>query len=450
MTDATGEPLANREFDLPRDGRLCTGPIIHAYAGKRVLTRGVLAGRGVVAKFYLGRWRGWREWRRGLRGARALVLAGVDSPAIRFAGYLSAAGAWLTVLDHVELDEDWPPNAAHTDHRVHRRLLETLAIHHRRGIVQNDLNWTNFLPSAGRLYSIDGDRVRQYRPPLDRRRSLRNIARFYAYKSGFDEDAIAHGYHVYCAARDWSPDPGELAGLLQRIFRRRRTVARNIARRSLRGWKHYQLRRAGRSTSIIDRRRLSARGRERLATMPPPAEGAMEPRIVEFEGMRIRAHAVGGRALPWRRGPVADAWYTLVVLRRLRIATETPVGMTEQRDRGAVTRGWIFTLAMDAQPLHAVRDQRECQPATLDRLAGLLRRMRHGGLRLVTPGLDGFALTGEGDVLVDPMVVRRARRHDSRWRRDLRRLRAAAIEELGAEPGDADRLLDTERAPAGG
>lgn len=333
--------------EIPGLGALALEQCIHEYPGKRRIFRARLPdGQWVVAKFYLGRIAQWGEWRRGTRGARLLEAAGVPAPAVHHAGYCPQYRAWLLVLELVEADEAWPPPAGDPGAEAHSRLLSTLATHHRAGIIQNDLNWLNFIPRGGYLVAIDGDRVHRQRGPLGRAAALQHLLRLYASKTRLPEARIREGYRQYHQERGWQPTEAGLARFLQDLRLARIRHARRVARRAAHGWKHYPRFRTDDLGVIHDRRVLSREQAERFARHLH-ATGELPDDLCPTPGYQYLAQRVEA---PWdtlpallrpalARQAARRAWRHALTLRRLGLAVPRPVAIVAT-DLGLIWLVW--------------------------------------------------------------------------------------------------------------
>lgn len=411
----SAEAFHHARFTLADGTILTTTETIQVYPGKRVLVHGRLDGRHVVAKFYIGRIRGWWEWHRGLRGARALMTAGVPTASIAHTGFVAAANAWLAVIDFIQADRPWPPSRSpgHTGddedpselewHRAHRIMLATLAQHHEHGLVQNDLNWTNFIPRGQQLYSIDGDRVRRHAAPLAVDPSLRNLCRFYAYKSDFPLAEVCWGYQTYCAHRGW--ESFDWPRFRAMVVAARRRIADRFVERSLRGWKYFRRERAGGCIIIRDRRRLSASGLKPMLHVckhaAPSTDGTI--RTVGEHAFRIRALQHPGQA--------RHAWRRALLLRRLRIPAELPAALIEHRGLPWRRRGCLVTRARLMTPLPGALPGLDPETAAqaLDQLGRIVGLLSQVDLALDEPDPERFGFDRGTIVLRSPeCVVRKA------------------------------------------
>lgn|GEM_PF-5561950 len=383
---------------------------IQRYPGKRIICHGCVDGQPVVAKFYLGRLRGWWEWLRGLRGTRALVAADVPTARLVFAGFRAQAGAWLTVVEYIAADESWPPPGPDEDPRGHERahglLIRTLADLHAAGLVQNDLNWTNFIPRTGILHAIDGDRVRAHPAPLGREPSLGNLRRLYAYKADFGHDAIRRGYQHYCEARGWNTAEREFSTLLCAIHRERRRVGDQFVRRSLTGWKHFPSGYSGPWRVIRDQRRISTPAVDQLiAALEATASCADAPQRVEGVDTPLRIQAI----TPTRDGVSARrAWSRALLFRRLRIPAERPAALIEPRGWFRRAGGYLVTCRCETVPLgDALSACNWMQQQTkLHRLGEVLALLWLADLEFTHMDASMFAVVGSALIVRHPEQTR--------------------------------------------
>lgn len=428
-------PLVGRTVLIGRNRRvLQLDTLVHEYPGKRLIFRRHLDdGTPVAAKFYLGFLRQTWEWLRGLRGARRLQASGVPAPRLHYAGYCRDATAWLTVLEWIDADEPWPPSTRPLARADHSRLIDAIVVHHEYGVVQNDMNWRNFVPRSGRLYTVDTDRLRRHRAPLGRRASLAHLVHVYASKSRIPEDDLRWAYRSYCEARGWQPDVSEESQLLKRTRRARVAQAFKIARRAARGWKHYGRSSAGKCDLLFDRRNLSRDMVLNIAKelsesrRPGPVSVAAVPPGYSVRAIREMGNTPLGPALSWLRPARAmtQAWMTILTLRRLGFSVPQGAALVHHRERGLT---WLVSESIDnARPLHTLgetdADDRDRAVAALRELLENMQRYRigHRDWSLGALGWDGerIWLLDLGNIRFVPWYLPGFER---RWRREIEQL----------------------------
>lgn len=414
--------LSGKRLHLGPAGILELGRVIHEYPGKRRILRATLEGREVIVKCYLGRWRYAHEWWRGVRGARALAAAGIPTATLYYAGYSGALRSWIAVYEWIETDEPWPPAQPH-DPAQHRRLVSTVAAHHEQGIVQNDLNWRNFLPSGGALNAVDTDRVTRRRAPLGRRASLRHLARMYASKTKAAEGLVREGFRHYVDTRRWEAGEAEELMFLETVRRGRRRQALKVARRAARGWKYYVSWRLDTRTVQYDRRTLRPEELERVMRRLPDDTSAYSGSVLELGNNTVRVHVLpGGRAA--RRH-----WVRLLALARLGLPIEHPAALIRPHGRERVGKAWVVQCFGGARPLidcvaHLDTEERRLAKGSLDTLLNKLRHYRirpgpHAAGALGWNGIEVQVLSGTG-LCFEP---RHWLGHGRRWQRDVDRLK---------------------------
>ena len=411
------EALAHRRFDLRGHGTLHTGHLIHHYPGKRALYRGSLNGQPVVAKFYLRPLRTAWEWWRGARGARILQRAGIPSPAVRYAGLERSTRTWLTVVDWIEADSAWPPYRNPLPPHVHELLLRTLVTHHEAGVVQNDLNWANFIPRDDVLYSIDGDRVRQHSAPLSYRRTRHNLRRLYGSKTHFSAGDVRRGWQEYWRLRGQPASAAGTRTFVSAVQVHRRHVGEQVSRRKLGGWKHFVRERDSRTLLVAHGRQMDPEQRLRLRrfTAAPERHSGQNSSLgwqTEADTLcrgpgRVQHHA--GSALErLRNGRSPQAvWYRAAVAARLRLPVEPPIGFFQAAAGPFARSGRVVFQARARQSLAEALDTGSIAGDTVmwqcrDLLESLATaRMPHPCLEL-----NGLGWDGEKVILLDVRGLR--------------------------------------------
>lgn len=466
--------------------------VLHHYPGKRVVAAATLSGEPVVAKFF-GGWRQYGEYRRSVRGSRILERSGVPTARLHAArrapeelrAEVAAAApeaqlpepVWVAVFERLEGEAPWPPSTEPLDERAHLWLLRTLAHHHAAGLVQNDLNWTNFIPQGEALVAVDTDRVRRSLParllgrPIGRGAALRHLVRMYASKSRIPENAVREGLHAYLAERGWEADDGEEARFLDRVRRARSHHAHAVAARGTRGWKHYPRHRHAQGWIHYDRRHVreadarAAANRLHAEGLPHDRNGLRESgrlwRVHRFPAARP-VLLPSGWAQRWAAARAARqaraCWRTLLVVRRLGFAVERPLVLATDPLRDA----WLLQEAGNAAPLsQALRSNDRTE---LARCLGMLRHTL-GWMRALGVGhrrwhADALGWDGERIQLLDPVGLRverpargptrfPSRAAERRWLTERRTLAEALAPMLEATPDEAEALL-TASAGRGG
>ncbi len=423
--------LAHGEFDLGRAGRLITREVFHRYPGKRALLHGELGERAVVAKFYLGHWQQFLHWFHSVRGSRALSVRGIATPELLYAGFQPSVPAWLSVQEYIPPDEPWPPRSGDPAfEHAHRRLLETLAHHHEAGVIQRDLNWLNFIPRGGQLYTLDTDEIRVQRRPLSRHRAIGHLVRMYSSKTHLPETVVLSGYHQYGKVRHWSLDDADIRDFLLRVREGRLHHARRVATLAGRGWKHYPREHRGGGLLIRDRRRLNPEHcrelEERLATA-----GTSGARAFTLGGGRaVCSLPLGTAPRRWRRHltrRAIGAWRTLVTTQRLGLTRERHLGVIVLPTHDAWT-AFLLRSPTEGIPLTTVLDQGDAveRRSLLSALGWFLAALNHSRCIIERRPLEALTWDGRHISLSDPRAARcippRRPRFSAQWEPFRRRI----------------------------
>ncbi len=229
LTDISTWPTS-LQFDNKNDGVLVCEKSLRYLPGKRLVCCGNWQEKPVVAKLFLDRRSAKRHWDREKSGAELLAKRGIVTPSLLFSGHLNdgtplllfeqlpGAETALDIWQQVETDQQ--------RHLILHQLLAVIASHHCAGLWQADLHLDNFLRSDGVWYTIDADSIRsqQTGTPLDLKRSVDNLALFFAQLFPQHDHLIAAALNEYGRIRqiDRSELYNSLKGPLDRTRKRRR------------------------------------------------------------------------------------------------------------------------------------------------------------------------------------------------------------------------------------
>lgn len=431
-------PSPGQRLTLANGRTLEVGELVHQYAGKRRIFRATLEDIGpVVAKFYFGRIRQWPEWRRGVRGAQALEASGVPAPRLHYAGYERGLSAWLCVLDWVEADEPWPPQTEVLPSELHRRLLQTLAEHHQAGLRQHDLNWLNFIPWEGKLFAIDGDRVRQQSHPLKQRQARHHLVRLYASKTRLPEEQVEEGYNQYCALRGWPCSPEDRRAFLHKVRTARLRQACRVAARAAHGWKHYPRTRHEGIRIIRDRRHLSADQAAGLA-QALHKHGTTEDcqdagTIIGARRIDLPTGPIPALLRPWiTRQAALRTWRHALVLMRLGMPVPRPLAISWSGDGHA----WLIQRWPEGlQPLHAVAGEMDAatRSIVIEQADIALQKLVRAGLHLPLESLEVLGWDGSRVCLLGAQGLRFGRPDATSLQRAAEQERAKVSDRLSAD-----------------
>jgi tRNA A-37 threonylcarbamoyl transferase component Bud32 len=442
--------------DGPAAERLVCYRRLRLLPGKRLVCAGEWRGRKVVVKFYFAPRKARRHWRRELAGLEALAAAGLATPA-RLMAWPEREGVAGLILEELAaartLLELWRAAADAAERfACLAAVTSEIAAHHRAGLVQSDIHWSNFLFSRGRVYTIDGDAVRAGAAgrELGRPVSRENLALFLAEpEAGIDEHLPAL-WPLYCERRGWQPRSGEVAKLAAAIRRHRFVKAGKFIAKTGRDCTAFICRREPGRLLLADRRRLFSPAFAELLARPDDLLAAgtvlkagnsatvVRVRTEEFD-LVVKRYNIKNLRHALRRGPrPSRAWISWRNAWRLDwwgIATPKPWAMIEKRVGGGWrSTAWFISEYVPGRPASELLP--ELDPAGpelaawLERFAALLRRLyelrlSHGDFKATNfwCGADGCLYLLDLDALrAWPAVITPAFRRAAA--RDHRRLLA--------------------------
>ncbi|HEY0562994.1 MAG TPA: lipopolysaccharide kinase InaA family protein [Methylophilus sp.] len=161
--------LSSETVPLQDGTSLTLQQIVRVVPHRRLVCSAVWQGQAVFAKFFFGK-RAAYYAARDLAGVKALQAGHIATPAI-LANTMSVEAESAVLLFEAIVDSE-NAEALYMQGNAKQRLtlmklvVETLAQHHRAGILQTDLYLKNFLvkvkDNCQHIYSIDGDGIRQY------------------------------------------------------------------------------------------------------------------------------------------------------------------------------------------------------------------------------------------------------------------------------------------------
>ncbi|MDR1854128.1 MAG: lipopolysaccharide kinase InaA family protein [Azoarcus sp.] len=327
--------------------------------GKRVVGEGFWNGTRVLAKLFVASG-GVRHWRRELDGLKALMAAGIPTPALLAFGALKAGGRYLLtefVPDAHTLADDLAAGGAQ---EALAAVCVRLGELHAHGLVHGDPHPRNFLFAAAEPLIIDGDAVRHRVAPLPGKEADANFALFLAQLSPDQplEGLLAayrkgNAHHV-----------SEFAALQPLIERYRLWRLKNYLPKTVRSCTAFEVRRNPRRFTAV------ARGdAEWLAPLLADPDRALSGGVLLKDGNTATVARVdfAGRALvvkrynvknaahalsrAWRPSRAWHSWREAHRLRFLGIGTPQPRALIEERLGPLRRRAWFIADYHDGRNL---------------------------------------------------------------------------------------------------
>jgi tRNA A-37 threonylcarbamoyl transferase component Bud32 len=388
LPEAFGEPLVcRRRFRL--------------LPGRRLVCGGELAGRRVVVKFFFAPGKERRHWRREYEGLRALQEAGIPTPEILHARAGKSGEPALLILAELvgarTLLETWQQAASAAEcRRELAAVVDAIAGHHRAGLLQSDIHWSNFLLADGQVYTIDGDAVetRWAGKELDRARSRNNLALFLAEPYPGIDSHLEALWPAYCRARGWEPEPGELGRIGKESRRQRFAKAEKFVAKAGRDCTAFICRRLPGRMMLIDRAALSPDLEEILAapdaamengeilkagnsaTVARVRQGELDLVIKRYNIKNLR-HAVSRAPRPSR---ALVSWRNAQRLSWWGVRIPKPLAVIEKKLGGLRSTAWYLSQYVAGRPALELLPELPLESAELagwlEQFAGLLQRLR--------------------------------------------------------------------------
>ena len=338
--------------------------LLRLIPGKRMVCAAIWGERRVVVKLFLDLRKAERHWQRELEGVKALKTAKIATPELLFTGRVFSGSLPIIIFAELQpastLVDLW---FSHQQVKARRELLKatiiTIAGHHRAGLLQSDIHWSNFLFSDEGLFTIDGDAVDSTNlgAELGREKSRANIALFLAESyPGIDQE-LDFIWQSYCQSRSWSVEADDVEQLKSLILGHRRKKADKYVAKSLRNCTDFACQDDSCYHQIQDRHYQSPVLDELLARPDDfMADGEVlkagnsatvvkldlkgMPLVVKRYNIKNFSHAL---RRCWRPSRASVSWENAQRLSWWRIATPKPVAMLEKRCYGLRSTAYFIS-----------------------------------------------------------------------------------------------------------
>lgn len=426
--------------------------VLRELGARRRVYGALWEGRPVVVKVFASAAKAGFHARREWRGLTRLAQRRIRTPEPLFCGRTARGWAVVTerIADAASAGECWD-RAATAEEKVHLlcRLAEELAVQHTRGVRQLDLHLGNFLVRGDEVFILDPAMMRFQRGPVNRRRSIAQVAQLAAMLSErTDLSAVETVFRRYADARAWSVQPGDLERLRRMHRRCRRSSLERGVRKSLRTNRRHQAFRRGPWRGLAERPFLALAGIDALTMGLDEAMG--RGRILKDGRTSFVSHAnVGGVEVVVKRynhkgllhslrhtlkgSRAKRCWMNANRLALLRIPTAKPLAYIDQYKGPLLHRSYFITAFVNGRNLHGVltdgnvpgdRKRRLIDQVmhTIDRLAG--HGISHGDMKHTNILYDGT------DVVLTDLDAMRISRTASLRRRRCQRDRDRCLRDL--------------------
>jgi tRNA A-37 threonylcarbamoyl transferase component Bud32 len=153
------------KVDLDCSDSLTKLEVVRVVPGKRVVCKCFWQNGAVYAKIFVGK-KSNRYAERDKAGTRLLNDAGIATPPLLAAQKLACADGDVLIYQAIEdcLNTEQAYNSFSALERFNLMclLVKTIALHHQAGLIQTDCYLKNFLIKGEKIYTLDGDGIKQY------------------------------------------------------------------------------------------------------------------------------------------------------------------------------------------------------------------------------------------------------------------------------------------------
>lgn len=402
-------------LQLPADRTLHILSWLRILPGKRLVGEGRLDGERVLVKLFIAQGAA-RHFERELAGVRALIDAGIPTPALVEAGALAGGGCFIATefIDQAAtLQQRWdvlhdPAPGEPEAMAILREAVQAVAQLHGQGLTQSDLHLGNFLAHADRLYIIDGDGIEAHtQQSLPAAVAEHNLALLFGQlPPAWDtcQDPLLSDY--LAAAPTMTVSPQRVALEVEKVRQRR---LKDYLSKSLRDCSLFAVSQTWGRFTVAPRQRY-----ERMKTLLANPDVAFEgPLLKDGGSSTVGVVREGGEQLVvkrynikgmghwlkrfWRPSRAWQSWLAAHRLRFLGINTPEPLGMVESRFGPLRRRAWLVTEFCEGQDLLKVigpdgsrLPSPELQQALLAAITALTSaRISHGDFKATNLIWDG-------------------------------------------------------------
>lgn len=351
-----------------RTGELQFTETLRWLPGKRLVGAGRWHDEPVLIKLFYGD--GARKnWRREDRGYATLARAGISAPSVLHSGPVDGTAAFVLVaswLADAQTPRSALQNATSDGERlaIFSDLVDHVAANHNAAVVQNDMHLGNFLLADGKVYSIDGARVRMH-GRLSRHTRSQNLAAFFALLPLRMLSAVPQLFQRYAQATGFFTNREAIAAIERHTARLRRESTRRHLKKMFRNCTDIKVDRNGDLRRIYVRKLDGADpGCElNLSAIEQPPDGArmlkqgntctiwtreLLGRVLAVKRYNIK-NALHGLKLALRQSRALKSWRNAHRLLFHGIATPAPIAAIVEKRGPFTRRAWFLAEWVDAQ-----------------------------------------------------------------------------------------------------
>ena len=338
---------------------------VRVIPNKRLVCSGIRHQTPVYAKIFIGKKNQFYA-ARDEAGVKILQLANFATPSLLCATEIVGVQGRVLVFEAIKnaqnTEQVWLKLNPNQRLSLAKKLVQEIAKHHNAGLLQTDLYLKNFLLDDEKIYTLDGDSIRQY-AKLSEQQALKNLS---VLLSKFDvlevEIWLADLLKTYAEARNWEAVP-EVNLIKKMTNAHRQKVASNYADKkvfrqctdvNVHATEGIYIAAASDASnislpsnlqtldSLFNVQNLLKNGNTCTVAL---AEISGEKIVIKRYNIKSVWHGLG-RAL--RQTRAAVSWANAHRLKILDIATAKPIALIEQRNFGLKGKAYFLAEYIDA------------------------------------------------------------------------------------------------------
>jgi tRNA A-37 threonylcarbamoyl transferase component Bud32 len=393
--------------------------ILRLLPRKRIVAVAKVNGKKYLVKIFIGRYSG-RYAKREVAGAAAIEDAGVLTPLLEWQALRKSAKGHVVGFEYIsdakDLLEVWK-EAENDEQRLSLigKVVPALAAMHEGGVVQNDIHPENFLFRSGLIYTIDGGDVAQHgKVPLGSRKSLSNMALFFAQFHARHDHLVSEWFEQYRQLRAWPVDKGRYLRLINLIGSQRSERKKEYIDKAFRECTRFVCENSFRRFLVCERQYDSPEMRELLSGIDERMEsgkllkdgssatvalvdGPSGPLVVKRYNIKGAAH---GFSRAFRKSRAWVSWANANRLDFLGISTVKPVALVEERFGPLRRKAYFVTEYIDG-PDATVLAEKKNPMAEMASIVDMLKELAVAGVSHGDLKASNFLLGNDGPVIID-------------------------------------------------
>ena len=393
--------------------------ILRLLPRKRIVAVAKVNGKQYLVKIFIGRYSG-RYAKREVAGAAAIEDAGVLTPLLEWQALKKSTKGHVVAFEYISAAKNLLEAWKETENDEQRleliaKVVPALAAMHEGSVVQNDIHPENFLFRSGLIYTIDGgDVTRHGKGPLGARKSLGNIALFFAQFHARHDHLVSEWLEQYRRLRAWPVDKGRYLRVINLIDLKRSERKKEYIRKAFRECTRFICLNSFKRFLVCEREYDSPAMRELLSRIDERVEsgkllkggrsatvalvdGPSGPLVVKRYNIKGTAHGIS-RA--FRKSRAWVSWANANRLDFLGISTVKPVALVEERFGPLRRKAYLVTEFVHG-PDATVLSEKKNPLVEMASIVDILKELAVAGVSHGDLKASNFLLGSDGPVIID-------------------------------------------------